>query len=260
MHHQVMVAPETRFSGILATTKTGGEIMLRLFVTSLLLVISCQVSAGDGEMPRTISVNGKGFATVKPDMARLSLSVVERDQSLAVAQRSVADVTARVLALLDELGVERKYIDSTGATVRPNYRWNRDTEQQELIGYIAERRIDIEVRDLNQLGKVVESAVNTGVNRVSPPVLDSTERRKVYREALARAADDARDNAGVLADSFGVTLGPVIRIDAGGPPSPPRPMMRVQQDVMATAELAPETYNAGDIRFDTAINAVFSLQ
>jgi len=91
-------------------------------------------------------------------------------------------------------------------------------------------------------------------------VLDSTERRKVYREALARAADDARDNARALADSFGVTLGPVIRIDAGGPPSQPRPMMREQQFAVASAELAPETYNAGDIRFDAAINAVFSLQ
>jgi len=234
--------------------------MLRLFVISLLLVFSCQVSAGDAEMPRTISVNGKGSATIQPNMARLSLSVVERDPSLAAAQRSVADVTARVLALLDKLGVERQFIDSTGATVQPNYRWNRQAEQQELIGYIAERRIDIEVHDLDILGKVVESAVDTGVNRVSPPVLDSTERRRVYREALARAADDARDNAGVLAAGFGVKLGAVIRIDAGSPPSPPRPMMRAQQDGMAAAELAPETYNAGDIRFDTAINVVFALQ
>jgi len=234
--------------------------MLRLFITSLLLVLSWQVSAGETGMPRTISVNGKGSATIQPNMARLSLSVVERDPSLAAAQSSVADITARVLALLDKLGVERQFIDSTGATVRPNYRWNRDTKQQELLGYIAERRIDIEVRDLEILGKVVESTVETGVNRVSPPVLDSTKRRKVYRQALARAADDARDNAGVLADSFGVTLGAVIRIDAGGPPSLPRPMMRAQQDGMAAAEMAPETYNAGDIRFDAVINAVFALQ
>ena len=172
----------------------------------------------------------------------------------------VAEVTARVLTLLDELGVGRQYIDTTGATVQPNYRWNRQTEQQELLGYIAERRIDIEIRDLDILGKVVEGSVKAGVNRVSPPALDSTERRMVYREALARAAADARDNAGVLVDSLDVKLGPVIRIDAGGNPSPPRPMMRAQQDTMAAAELAPATYNAGDIRFDAVISVVFALQ
>jgi uncharacterized protein len=260
MHHHEMVAPASGFSGIFETTKPGGQIMLRLFITSLLLAISSQASADDADMSRTIAVSGKGYATIEPDMARLNLSVIERDSSLAVAQRSVAEVTARVMALLDQLGVERKFIDSTGATVRPNYRWNRQAEQQELIGYIAERRIDIEIRDLGILGKVVESVVDIGVNRVSPPVLDSTDRRNVYREALARAADDARENAGVLAGSFGVTLGPVIRIDAGGPPSPPRPMMRAQQEGMAAATLAPETYNAGDLRFDAAISAVFLLQ
>jgi len=234
--------------------------MLRSGILIFLLAVSCQSIAQGVEATRTISVSGKGYSTVAPDMARLSLSVVERDPSLAVAQRSVADVTERVLTLLDELGVGRQYIDSTGAMVQPNYRWNRQTEQQELLGYIAERQIDIEIRDLDVLGNVVEGSVKAGVNRVSPPVLDSTERRKVYREALARAAADARDNAGVLADSLGVKLGPVIRIDAGGNPPPPRPMMRVQQEAMAAVELAPATYNAGDIRFDAVISAEFELQ
>jgi hypothetical protein len=236
--------------------------MLRSGIAIFLLVISCQSIAEDIDGPRTISVSGQGYATVTPDMARLSLSVAERDPSLAAAQRAVADVTERVLALLDELGVGRQHIDTTGATVQPNYRWNRQAEKQELVGYIAERRIDIEIHDLDMLGKVVEGSVNAGVNRVSPPALDSTERRNVYREALAAAAADARDNAGVLADSLGMTLGPVIRIDAGGnPPQPrPQPRMRAQQDTMAAAELAPATYNAGDIRFDAVISVVFELQ
>lgn len=233
--------------------------MPRSIIISLLLILSGQVCAGD-DATRTISVSGKGSASVQPDMARISLSVIERDPSLDAAQRAVADVTARILTLLDTLGIDRQLIDTTGATVQPNYRWNRQAEQQELIGYIAERRIEIEVRDLDVLGNVVEGVVKNGANRVSPPVLDSTERRRVYREALARATEDARDNARVLAKSFGVTLGPVIRIDAVSPSSPPRPMLRAQQDAMAAAELAPETYKAGDIRFDAAINVVFALQ
>jgi len=228
-----------------------------------LLAVSCLSFAEDDGGTRTITVNGQGFATIAPDMARLSLSVVERDPSLSVAQRAAADVTARVLALLDGLGVGQQHIDTTGATVQPNYRWNRETSEQELIGYIAERRIDIEIHDLEVLGKIVEGSVKAGVNRVSPPMLDSTERRKVYREALARAAADARDNAEVLADSLGVTLGAVIRIDAAGRPRP-EPLRRMQQEgvamLSANTEAAPATYNAGEIRFDAVISAVFALQ
>ena len=207
-----------------------------------------------------MSVNGSAFATVKPDIARISLSVVERNHSLNVAQQAVAKVTARVLKLLDDLGIDRRQIDSTAATVQPNYRWNRQTEEQELVGYIAARRIEVEIRDLDVLGKVIEGSVNVGVNQVSQPMLDSTERRKVYREALALAAADALKNAGVLADSLGGTLGPVIRIDAGGNRPQPQPMLRTQSAAMSMSESAPETYNAGDIRFDATVSAVFSLR
>lgn len=214
------------------------------------------------ETPRTITVDGSGYATVKPDTARLGLSVEAREPSLARAQNEVADVTARVLALLTDLGVERRYIDSTAATVQPHYRWNRETEQQELIGYIAARRINVEIRDLSLLGRAVEGAVAAGVNQVSPPALDHTERRKTYRAALAAAAADARANAETLAASLGVRLGPVIRIDAGSGDRPrPQPLMRGVQEVSVTsAVVAQETYQAGDIRFDAAVSAVFAIE
>ena len=234
--------------------------MIRLGVAIVLLVLSAAGVAWAEETPRTISVTGIGFVSVPPDMARLSLSVSERDSSLRAAQQAAAAVTARVLELLDELGVDRKKVNSTGATVQANYRWNRDTQEQELIGYIAQRQIEVEILDLDNLGEIVEGAVAAGVNQVSRPVLDSTARRDAYRKALATAATDARANAQTLADTMGVQLGPVVHMTTGGGMVPePRPMMRAQADTMAIAESAPETYNAGDIRFDASVSAVFQL-
>jgi len=233
--------------------------MIRLSVAIILLVFSAAGLVQADEIPRTISVTGSGYVTVSPDMARVSLSVSERDPMLPVAQQAAAAVTARVLELLDGLGIERKKINSTGATVQPNYRWNRDTQEQELIGYIAQRRIEVEILDLEILGKVIEGAVAVGVNQVSRPALDSTARRNAYRQALAKAATDARDNAHTLADAMGVKLGPVMQMSVGGGVPEPRPMMRAQAEMMAVAESAPQTYNAGDIRFDASVSAVFEL-
>ena len=233
--------------------------MVRLSVAIILLAFSASGAARADDDSRTISVNGTGHVTVPPDMARLSMSVIERDPSLQVAQQAVADVTARILKLLDGLGIDRNKVNSTGATVRPNYRWDRQKEEQELIGYIAQRQIEVEIRDLASLGKIVEGAVRTGANQVSPPVLDSTRRRDAYREALANAATDARKNAATLADTLGVKLGPVIEVNAGGRPPPPQPMMRAQVAMATRDESAPATYNAGDIRFDASVSAVFML-
>lgn len=235
---------------------------MRSFFSSILLFALCAVTVHADEIPRTVSVDGKGFVMVRPDMARLSLAVEERDASLSAAQKAVADTTARVLDLLDDLDIEERHINSTGATIRPDYRWNRQAEQQELIGYVVRRGIEVELRDLDDLGKLIEGAVGAGVNQVSPPALDSTERREGYRRALAKAAADARKNAEALAAAMDVEVGGVRHINAGRQMPAPMPVARG----MATLAVAQEsdggeaTYNPGEMRLEANITAVFDLE
>ena len=113
---------------------------MRASAFSIIMLSVFAVTAQGNDMPRTVSVDGTGFVMVKPDMARLTLAVEERDASLSAAQRAVGETTERVLDLLDDLDVEERHINSTGATVQPNYRWNRQSEQQELVGYIVRRK------------------------------------------------------------------------------------------------------------------------
>ncbi|MBT8441091.1 MAG: SIMPL domain-containing protein [Gammaproteobacteria bacterium] len=234
---------------------------MRFFWISISLFAAFAVTAQADEMARTVSVDGKGFVMIKPDMARLSLAVEERDPSLESAQEAVAETTAQVLDLLDDLDVEERYINSTGAMVHPDYRWNRQSEKQELIGYVVRRGIEVELRDLDQLGELIEGAVGAGVNQVSPPALDSTKRRAAYRQALAKAAADARKNAEALAEAMDVDVGDVRHINAGRRMPTPMPVARG----MATLAMAEAgdggqaTYNPGEMRLEANITAVFEL-
>ncbi|MEJ2139681.1 MAG: SIMPL domain-containing protein [Gammaproteobacteria bacterium] len=225
---------------------------------SLVLLLLAGPALADEQ--RIITVTGTGVATVAPDLAHVRMSVVERNASLAAAQEAAGAVTARALTLTDRLGIAREQVNTTGASARPDYRWNRETEQQELIGYVAERMIEVELRDLDRLGELIEGAVKAGVNQVQPPELDSTKRRDTYRAALALAAEDARANAAALATALDARLGAVVSLNAanGGNP-PPQPMLRMQAD-MAMAENAAQSYSAGDIRFEATLHAVFELQ
>jgi len=207
---------------------------------------------------RTITVNGIGSASVAPDRASVQMSIVARSATVAAAQEAAAVVTAKVLELASKLGIDRDRVDTTGSSVRPDYRWNREREEQELRGYVAERRMQVDVRDLTKLGALVEGAVKAGVNQVSPPQLDSGKRRDAYREALDAAAKDAQANAAKLADSLGAKLGDVLQITTASQPAPPMPMMRTAMaDTMESS--APETYNAANLNFDATITAVFEL-
>lgn len=224
------------------------------------MLAATAVSMAD-EAVRTISVSGTGSVEVAPDKATLTLSIVARAQTVAAAQSEAAEVTAKVLALTDDMDIPRSLVDTTAASVRPDYRWNREREEQELRGYIAERQMRIELRDLDKLGDVVEAAVEAGVNQVSPPQLESSKQRDAYRDALDAAATDARANASRLADALDIKLGRAIRIDAGSTGRPPMPIFGARQVDMAMAQAveAPETYNAADMKVTATINVVFEL-
>jgi uncharacterized protein YggE len=228
----------------------------RFFYTCLTLILTLNIAWAESD--HSVTVTGSGSVDVKPDIARIHMSVIERNSSLEDAQNAVANVTVKVLKLLDELEIDRQLITTIGATVRPDYRWNRDKEQQELLGYVAERSIQIELRNLDKLGLLIEGAVQAGVNQVSPPVLDYQERANAYRQALARAAEDARSNAITIARTLDTKLGKVIELNTLPNAPGPQPMRMMQAEAMA-ADSGSQTYNAGNIHLEATLTATFEL-
>ncbi len=207
---------------------------------------------------RSVAVGGTATVLAEPDLARLSMAVIERNLTLSVAQQSAGNAVGTVLDVLKSHSIERKHINTTAALIRADYKWNRDTEEQELRGYIVERRISVTLHDLDKLGSLIEQLTGAGISQLSPPQLDSSTRRELHREALANALTDARANAESLAKASGNTLGRALSISTAGTAPPPRPMMRAQAGAML-AESADESYLPGEIRIDARINVVYEL-
>ncbi len=232
--------------------------MWRSLYSVLLVLVSVSSLADD--YSNTVSVSGKGVVSAEPDRAVVQMTIMSRSKELDAAQAEAAKVTAAVLALVDKLDIDRSEVDTTGANVRPDYRWNRETEEQELRGYIADRQMSIKVDDLDKLGRLLEGAIAAGVNQVSPPRLDSSRRAELHREALAAAAEDARANAEVLASTLGVSLGDPISIsDSNITTPPPGPQVR-SMAVSAMESDSAATYNAGDLTFTATVAVVFALK
>ncbi len=234
--------------------------MLRvILVVTSLAISACSLAEDKDPVHRTIAVSGTGSAPATPDRARLSMSVVSRDKSLDNAQGNAAAIADKVLAITDKLGMDRSRIDTTGASVRADYRYDRDSGEQRFNGYIAERRISVEFRDLENLAPVIEGAVAAGVQQVSPPTLFSSKQRDVYREALDNAAADARANATTLVEALGAKLGQVVTIDAGGYSNPMPNARAGYANAMAMDTEAAATYNAGDQTVWANVTVVFEV-
>ena len=166
----------------------------------------------------------------------------------------------RVLALTRSLKIDPRLVNATQVQVQPEYSWNEKDRKQVLQGYVVSRQIEVTVKDLDQLGQLLEKAVDAGVNQVGDPQLDSSRRKELEREAMARAVQDARLNAGTLATAAGVKLGPVRNLN-GQTSAMPVPMYR-RQPVAMSADVAaapPETYQAAEMKFNATVSAEYDL-
>lgn len=227
--------------------------------TLALALAPCAVLA-DGERLRTVAVSGSGEVAAEPDVAYVTLGVEARKPSMADARAEVARTVDRVLALTRDLRIDPQLVNATRVQIQPEYSWNDKDRKRVLLGYLVSRQVQVEVRDLEQLGPLLERAVDAGVNQVSDPVLDSSKRKSLEREAMAKAVEDARLNAETLARAAGARLGPVRTLN-GSASTPPMPVYRRGPMVMADAAAAPpaETYEAGHMKFSAVVNAEYDL-
>ena len=228
-------------------------------LTALLLATLAPFAAHADERPRIVSTTGQGEVSAQPDMARVTLGVDARRKTLAEARTEVTAAIDRLLALTRELKIDPKYVNATRLQVRPEYTWSEQGKKQVLQGYYVGRQVEVELRDLDQLGPLLERAVTAGASQVGDASLDSTRRKELERQAMTLAVQDAAANAGTLAQAAGARLGPVRSLNAS-PSPPPMPMYRMV--AMADAAAAPpaeSTYVAGEMRFAATVSAEYDL-
>lgn len=232
-----------------------------LLIVASGLYLLCGPALGQ-ERSRTITVAGTGSVVGEPDKAAVLMTVQKSDPDLNRARQEVVTITQRALDLTRKLGIDAKKVRTTGAIINPEYRWDQPTGRQVLVGYMVQRQVEIELTEVEKLGELIEGAVRAGVNNVSPPQLDSSNRQDLNRQALAAAAKDAEANARIIAETLGAKLGPLRELSAGGAMPPPQPMP-MYKGAVAMAEAAmdrgPETYSPGSLRFEASVNATFDL-
>lgn len=219
--------------------------------------------AGDCSQ-RIVAVAGQGEVSGAPDLARVTLGVEARRPTLAAARAEVTAVVERVLALTKALKIDPKLVNATQVQVQPDYSWNEKDRKQVLLGYVVSRQVEVEVRDLDQLGALFERAADAGVNQVGGAQLDSSRRKELEREAMAKAVQDARLNAETLATAAGAKLGSVCLLN-GDSSSPPMPMYRRAammgaSDAVAAPPPPEASYQAGDMKFAASVSAQFELE
>ncbi len=171
---------------------------------------------------RTITISAEGKATIAPDLATFSFSVVSQGADPVKLQN---DNNAKVNTAIDFVksqGVEAKDIKTSNYNLSPNYRWDPKTGRNSIDGYTLDQTVTVKVRDLSKVGIILGALPSKGINQLGGVNFSIDDQDKFLNQAREEAFTKARAKAQAMAKYSGVHIGRVVSFNEsnGGYPGP----------------------------------------
>lgn len=172
-----------------------------------------------------VSVAGEGKISAKPDVARISASVLTESDSLSSAQEENSRKSNAVTAYLKRQGVAEKDVKTVGYNIFPQYSYPApcrgdvcpsDTGRPRIVGYQIRNTYEITVRDLAGANAILAGIVGVGVNEVGGIMFTIDKPDDLKDEARRNAIADARAKAEDLARDLNRRLGKIVNFIEGG--------------------------------------------
>lgn len=205
---------------------------------------------------RWISVVAEGKARVAPDLAVVSFAVSGSGKQLAATRDDVNERSSSVLARLRELGVAEGDLAASDVSIHPEYDYRKG---QRLTGYRVVRQMTAKVRQLDQLGDVLDGLVAAGANEMHGAQMEASDASAAEHEALRDAVTAARAKAEAVAAAAGARLGSVLRVEEE-PDAGSAPMPRTRMAAMAESADVPTEVAVGDLAVTRRVRAWFSIE
>jgi uncharacterized protein len=203
-------------------------------------LVTVPVSAQAGPPPQgppNISASAVGEAQIVPDRAMLNVAVESQGQTAAAAAAANATKQTRVIDAVKAAGIAAAQIRTSGYNVFPEYA-QQSGQGPRVTGYRANNTVQIEVRNIDAVGKVIDAALGAGATNLGALSLFASNPDPARREALQKAVAKARADAEAAATAAGGTLGALVELVVD-PFNEPRPLM--QQSMGRVAAMAAST-------------------
>lgn len=198
---------------------------------------------------RNMSVTGTASLSAEPDIAKVELQVVTENMELAAAQHENNRNMNQVIQALLKIGISQENIQTTVYNIYPKYDYVDGV--QEFRGYEVTHEVAVTIEDISQTGKVIDTAVKNGVNRVTDIQFILSDRDDQYQQALSLALRNAYSKAQTLAATMKLNVMPLpVQIDENITEAP------TVYKTFATAE-ASTNIQPGQLKINAQIDAKF---
>jgi len=233
--------------------------MRMMLITLCILgtLLTATPTKADERPLQTISVSGQGKVAAPPDMATVHTGVVTEAATSRQALAANNEAMEKIMAVIKTHHVASKDVQTSSFTVSPVYRRNRQGGgRSEIVGYRVQNQLRVHVRNLPNLGEVLDALVQAGSNQVSGISFGVEDPISLLNQVRSGAIGDARSRAAVYAQAAGVRLGPVRSIS-----EVPVQIPRTRQFAAFTERPAASVPVAtGEMEFAVTVYVVFDLE
>ena len=215
-----------------------------------------------------IWVTGQGSMSLEPDLVLVNIGVEATAKTVAEARDQAATAMAAILIAVKAHGLDDKDVQTRSFNIWPQYEYpevvelGQRTRKQVLVGYRVSNTASIKVRDMGDVGQIIDDVADAGgdatrINGVSFTVEDPKPLMTGLRKA---AVENALAKAQQFADLTGVAVGRLVFISeaGGGVPVPQTAGMVVMEARAAPAP--PTSISGGELELRLSVQAVFEIQ
>lgn len=218
-----------------------------------------------------INANGVGVVSAKPDIAVMSLGVETFAATVSAARDEAANAMAGMRASLRATGVSDENLETQFFNIQPEYTFEQVTStlkngeritksERKLVGYRVTNTLSVTIRDLDNIGSIVDGAVDEGgdatrLNNISFTLDDGSAAEEQARIA---ALEDAVAKAELYALMTGVTRGKLVSVvETSGTRFPQ--VARAESFARDLAAAVPTALIAGDLEVRVTVQTVFGI-
>lgn len=204
-----------------------GTVFVPLVLLGVMVMAQAPINAGAQATPAaqsgqsgTISVTGVGEVIVTPDTANIQIGVQVFSQELAEAQRQSTEQISTIIDTIKAAGIADRDIQTSNYSVSIRQQYDDQGIATAVLGYDIYNTLSVTVRDLDDLGTILDQVVAAGANQIYGIYFFTSDLTGATEQAREAAVKDAEERAGQLADAAGVEIGRIVNISEGYSPAP----------------------------------------
>ena len=212
----------------------------------------------------TLSLTASADVMREPDIAFINTGVQSEASS---AKEAMAQNRAAMNGVFDALktaGVEDRDMQTSNFQIYPQYDYlterteNGERGRQVLRGYQVSNQLTVKVRDLDQLGTLLDALVDAGGNQFSGINFALDDDREARDEARVAAVKAVTERAALMAGAAGYQVGRIVTMSETIQYGGPQPRMMAARAFDA-AESAPTPIASGEVGFTATVSVTFEL-